>query len=254
MDLLRFCYMWVLPPGGVIALLCLGALILRLRKKAGAGWLFACALLLWVLSLRVTANLLCWPLERTYPQPPVEAVAERDVLIMTGAGSVGGVPDITGVGQPGPIMGKSMLTAFRLQRMTGLPLLVSGGEVRAENGREADIALREFTDMGVPKDRLLFENASRNTAENASMTRDVLAGLGLSKAVAVAPALHLPRVVVLFRREGVDVLPYPSHYRRSARWTFSFLADLAPTAENLEDTAAALREYLAHAAIRLGLY
>ncbi len=254
LEILKFFYQWVLPPGLIIGLLVLAGLYTLIRRRKGWGLFFGIALLLWLLSLRAVANVVCWPLETAIAQPSPEQVAACDLIVMTGAGSVGGVPDLGGTGQPGPVMGKSMLTAYRLQKMTGKPLLVSGGQVRSENGREADIALRIFAQMGVPKDKLLSENQSRNTAQNASYTRELLQTMGCSRVLVVSPALHAPRVQVLFAREGLDVTMFPSHYRRSEDWNFNLFYDAMPTAENLSDVADALREYLALLAIRLGVY
>ncbi len=256
LELLKFCYQWVLPPGFcILALLVTGALFLRSRRAG--GWVFLVAgLVLWVLSLRGTATLVCAPLESTYMPPAVSEIMSQgcDVLVMTGAGSVGGVPDVDGTGQPSSIMAKSMLTAFRLQRLTGLPLLVTGGEVRKSDGREGDIALRIFAGMGVEGNKLLTENQSRNTVQNARFTKELLQEKGFDKVLLVVPALHAPRAARLFEREGVDCLVYPSNYRRSLGWTLTLPADLMPTADNLNDVSDALREYLALLAMRLGLY
>lgn len=254
LELLKFCYQWLLPPGLIIALLVCAGLYFLFRRRRGWGIFLGLALLLWLMSLRGVANLVCWPLETAIAQPSMEEVAACDLIVMTGAGSMGGVPDIGGSGQPGPVMGKSMLTAARLQKMTGKPLLVSGGEVREENGSEADIALRIFAQLGVPEDKLIAENQSRNTAENARYTKAILERTGSSRVLVVSPALHAPRVQVLFAREGLDVTMFPSHYRRSQGWSFNLFFDTMPTAESLNDIADALREYLALLAIRAGLY
>lgn len=254
LEVVKFCYQWLLPPGLVILFLLLAALVLWRRGRKGWGLLLAPGLVLWLCSLRLVANLVCAPLEEAIPVPSMDRVGECDLIVMTGAGSVGGVSDMGGTGQPGPIMAKSMLTAFRLQRATGKPLLVSGGQVRRENGSEADIALRIFGQMGIARDKLIAENRSRNTAENARFTRELLQKRGQKRVLVVSPALHAPRVRELFAREGLDAVMFPSHFRRSRDWNFQLLADTMPTAENLNDVSDALREYLGLLAIRLGLY
>ena len=256
LELLKFCYQWVLPPGLIIlALLVTGIFLLRRRKGGGRVVLIA-GLVLWLLSLRGTATLVCAPLESMYTPPAVSDITSLgcDVLVMTGAGSVGGVPDVDGTGQPSSIMAKSMLTAFRLQRLTDLPLLVTGGQVRKSDGREGDIALRIFAGMGVEQDKLLTENQSKNTAQNARFTKRLLQEKGFDRVLLVVPALHAPRAARLFEREGVDCVVYPSNYRRSLGWTPTLPTDLMPTADNLNDVSDALREYLALLAMRLGLY
>ena len=254
LEFVKFCYQWILPPGLVILILLLAGIFFLARRRKGWGVFFVAALLLWLCSLRIVANLVCAPLEEAILVPPMEEVAGCDLMVMTGAGSVGGVPDIGGTGQPGPIMAKSMLTAFRLQRLTDLPLLVTGGQVRKSDGREGDIALRIFAGMGVEQDKLLTENQSKNTAQNARFTKRLLQEKGFDRVLLVVPALHAPRAARLFEREGVDCVVYPSNYRRSPGWTPTLPTDLMPTADNLNDVSDALREYLALLAMRLGLY
>ena len=256
LEIIKFCTLWILPPAVVVfLLLCLTVLAYR-KKYAGRSFLAISLLVLWFFSLRIGANLLCWPLERMYPYPDRDGqeLASCNLIVLTGAGAEPGVPDFSGTGAPGPVMGKTMLTGFRLQRATGLPLLVTGGAVFKGDASEADIAVRIFKDMGIPEDSLIIENEARNTAQNASYTRELLEKRGWNKAALVVAALHAPRAAQLFRREGVDVLVFPSHYRRPGSWEPSLWRDITPTASNLEDSVAALHEYIALLAMRIGLY
>ncbi len=254
LDLFKFAYAWLLPPGLFIVLLAVLGLMGLWRGWRGVKHVFLLALLIWVLSLRSVAGLLCSPLQESIPMPDQDAIASCDVLVMTGAGLVTGVPDVDGTGQPGPIMAKSMLAAFRLQKATGKTLVVSGGPVGDDTTTEADVALRIFEQMGIPEDLLVAENESLNTAQNARFTKRVLERLGCRRPLVISPALHAPRVQKLFEREGMDVVMFPSHHAVSRDRTFSLLRDLSPQMENLACSASALREHLAHLAIFLGLY
>lgn len=256
LEFVKFATMWILPPGLIVLVLAALTAWFFWRRQRGR-WVLALAVaMLWILSLRLTANLLCWPLEKMYPYPDLNGpeLAQCDVIVLTGAGAEAGVPDFSGIGAPGPIMGKTMLTGVRLQRLTGLPLLVTGGAVFKGDVREADIALRIFKDMGVPEDRLISENQSRNTAENARFTQNMMKERGWNRIALVVAAQHAPRASELFRRQGVDVLVFPSHYRRPLVWELSLWRDLTPTAGNLEDSCTALREYIALLAMKVGLY
>ena len=165
----------------------------------------------------------------------------------------GGVPDITDPGQPSGTMAKSMLMTFRLQRMTGLPILVSGGQVFQDTGTEAEIAGREFREMGVAEQELFLEDRSRNTVENARLAKEICSAQGWQRPVLLVVALQAPRTAMIFAREGMDCLVYPTHYRCAAQWHFSPVQDLVPSADCLSDSAAALREYLGIAALKLKL-
>ena len=256
LEVIKFCTLWVMPPAVVVLILLCLTLYAYKKKYSGRSILALSVLVLWFFSLRIGANLLCWPLEKMYPYPDLQgtALGQCDLIVLTGAGAEAGVPDFSGIGAPGPVMGKTMLTAVRLQKKTSLPLLVTGGAVFKGDASEADIAIRIFKDMGVPEASLVTENQARNTAQNASFTSELMEEHGWHKAAVVVAALHAPRVAELFRREGVDILVFPSHYRRPGSWEPSLWRDITPTAGNMEDSVAALHEYIALLAMKMGLY
>lgn len=70
-----------------------------------------------------------------------------------------------------------------------------------------------LTEAGVDPSRLVLENRSRNTFENAVLTRDLVKPRPGSRWLLVTSAYHMPRAVGLFRKVGFDVVPYPVDYR-----------------------------------------
>lgn len=251
MSLAKILAHWlILPPGCLVVALGLACVVAWRTSSRLRHVLAILCLVLFGLSTRPGAALLCRPLESAFPVP---AAIEADVLVMLGAGSTGGVPDIDGTGQPSAIMAKNMLAAFRLQRQTGLPLVLSGGEVREGQGCEAAIARRILVGMGIPEERIVVEGASRTTAENARFTGAIMQARGWRRALVVCPALHAARARALFRAEGVDCRIWPSHHRMSQGLSFSPARDLVPSAAQLANSAAALKEYLGLAALELGL-
>ncbi|WP_196594234.1 YdcF family protein [Pectinatus sottacetonis] len=248
--IIKFFYQWLLPPACIILALVILNIYMYRKKSKGRYWLSVFIVLFYFFSLRAGADLLVKPLEDMYTPP---AVVNGDVLIMLGNGSVGGVPDIDGVGQPSGTMAKSMLFALRLQRMTDLPLLISGGTVFADNGTEADIAGREFRSMGIPASKLFLEDKSRNTVENARFSQKICREHGWSRPVLLVVAAQAYRSALIFKREGLACVIYPTHYRRNAEWHFSFMQDLLPQADNMDDSAMALKEYMGIVALKLSL-
>lgn len=252
MYIVKFFYQWLLPPAGLFLLLVLLNGYMYYRRAAGRKALSVILAVFYLLSIRIGADLLARPLENWYPQPAAGEVS-GDVLLMLGNGSVAGVPDMDGTGQPSGTMGKSMLFTARLQRATGLPVLTSGGMVFADTGTETDIALREFRALGVPPDKLFGENRSRNTVENARFSKELCDKYGWKRPVLLVVALQAPRSVMIFEREGLHCQVYPTHYRRGAEWHFSPILDLIPNGGNLDDSAAAIKEYLGMLALKVRL-
>lgn len=239
--IVKFFYQWLLPPACFVLALALLCVWMFRRRSKGRFVLLALTVMLYLFSLRPVAGLLVWPLER-WVEPP--AGVSGDVLLMLGNGSVADAPDIDGMGQPSGTMGKNMLMTARLQRTTGLPILVSGGTVFADSGTEADIALREFEGLGIPRESLYGENQSRNTVENARFSKEICDAHGWKKPVVLVVALQAKRTAMIFEREGFDAVIYPTHFRMSRSWHFHPVLDLIPSGAALHDSSDAMKEYL----------
>lgn len=88
----------------------------------------------------------------------------------------------------------------------GVGVLIGG-----EDGGAAVAAY--FTDIGLASERVVIERKSRNTVENAELTRDLVKPRPGERFVLVTSAYHMPRSVGVFRAAGFDVVPYPVDFR-----------------------------------------
>lgn len=66
--------------------------------------------------------------------------------------------------------------------------------------------------MGGDTERILYEERSRNTLENAQFTRDLLQPKPDERWILVGQAVSLPRAVGAFRHAGMDVIAFPAGY------------------------------------------
>jgi uncharacterized SAM-binding protein YcdF (DUF218 family) len=106
---------------------------------------------------------------------------------------------------------------------------------------EASGAKRLWLELGVPPERIIIEDKSRNTDENARFTFALLHPKPGQHYLLVTSAYHMPRTVGLFRKAGFDVVPYPVDYRTRGNW-----ADLEPgglASEGLAHVDLAMREW-----------
>ena len=251
MYVLKICYQWLLPPGGILLLLLGLAWYMFRQRQRGRWYLLAVCGVLYVLSLRLGAWLLVAPLEQAIPQPDD---VTGDVIVMLGNGSLADAPDIDGTGQPSGTMAKNMLAALRMQRQTGLPLIVSGGEVYAFSGNESAIAAREFRSLGLQEADVTYENRSRTTAENLRYTQNILHAHGWTNPIIAVVALQAPRTALLAEHMGMQAQTYPTHYRAAQTCHLGGPHDLVPSAAALDDSAAALKAYLGIIATWAGVY
>lgn len=245
---IKFLYSFVLPPGiFIVILLAAGAWLWIKRNKAPAIGALAFALLLYACSISAISDGLMRSLENSYA-PPAEA--EGDVIVVLGGGATVDTPDIDGVGNLYGMAGNRLLTAARLYQQTGLPILFSGGKVFADSGNEAEIAKRQLIGLKVPADRILVENRSLNTSQNAVFTGELLARRHLTRPILVTSAFHMKRSVMDFREAGIAVVPYPDDYRVSRRASYA-LNKWSPSSTAMDSLSACLREYLGIAASAL---
>ena len=122
--------------------------------------------------------------------------------------------------------------------------MVSGGldTVVLDTEGDAETAPRLLTALGIPPDRLMLENRSRNTSENALFTKEIIKPKPDETWILVTSAYHMPRAVGLFRKAGFPVVPWPADYRTSGNEGIDMLRDNETDA--LGKTVVALHEWI----------
>jgi uncharacterized SAM-binding protein YcdF (DUF218 family) len=99
------------------------------------------------------------------------------------------------------------------RQRSGVPVLISGGQVFARPGMrsEAEAMADMLVELGVARDRIKLESASRTTAENAAFAKTLAAGTS-APWLLVTSAYHMPRAMGVFRKAGVPVIAAPTDW------------------------------------------
>ena len=94
-------------------------------------------------------------------------------------------------------------------------IIFSGGSgaVIFDERPEAEFALRLLETLGVAPGRVVAEDKSRNTVENARFSRELAQPKPGERWLLVTSAYHLPRAVGVFRKAGFPVEAYPVDWR-----------------------------------------
>jgi uncharacterized SAM-binding protein YcdF (DUF218 family) len=182
----------------------------------------------------VVANRLSLQVERYPPLDPSTAL-RADVIVVLGGGMRRPAPPAPS--EPGPDTLERLAGGAALARLTGLPLLVSGGSLGSAPP-EAD-AMAEALRLQFGLEPRFVERRSRDTRENAIESARLLRAAGLRRVVLVTSAVHMPRAVAEFEAVGLDVLPAPV---ARASVSSAELDDWLPHAAALETSYAALYE------------
>ncbi|MFC4891741.1 YdcF family protein [Pseudofrancisella aestuarii] len=88
-------------------------------------------------------------------------------------------------------------------------IIISGGTIDSK-GSEADIYAKELYSLNIPKDKIIIENKSTNTYENAKFTKDLLQESENNKYCLVTDGLHLKRAILYYEKFNIDVIPLAS--------------------------------------------
>jgi uncharacterized SAM-binding protein YcdF (DUF218 family) len=124
-------------------------------------------------------------------------------------------------------------------------ILISGGNgnLNPDGFREGAWAKLQLRDVQIPDSCVLIEDQSRNTLENASLTKKLLQQHGLrGPYLLVTSAYHMRRSLGIFRKTGIDVIPYPCNYIAGKK-EVSF-TELVPDADTLSKWSIYIKEVI----------
>ena len=228
----------VLPPAGPFLLSLVGLALRKRFPRSGRALMWAGMVLLFALSMPVVANLL---LQCAGSPPPLDASRAQSAQAIVILG--GGVRQ-NALEYEGDTLGRLTLDRVRygarVARLTGLPVLVTGGSVldsRPEGDLMRESLEREF---GVPV--RWVEARSRNTRENALLSAKILRAEGIARVVLVAHGFDMRRAVAEFAATGIEVIPAPTGISTGG---YLKLTDFLPTIGGLQGSYYATYEILA---------
>jgi uncharacterized SAM-binding protein YcdF (DUF218 family) len=89
-----------------------------------------------------------------------------------------------------------------------------------------------------------------NTRDEARAVAEYCRKQGFKRIILITTAWHMPRAAWLFRRAGVDFVPFPVDYRVDPTRPLTLL-DFVPNATALQNTETALRECYGNAFYRV---
>ncbi len=210
-----------------------------------AGWslaiLFTGTLALTLLPL---GDLLLKPLESQYPArpdlPQVDGIIVLGGAETTGAYRLWGGPQLNEAGE------RLIEAAMLAQRFPQAKLIFTGGSAtvgREEDTTDPSTMVRDtWIALGIDPARITLEQNSRNTAENARLTHDLVAPKPGETWVLVTSAFHMPRAYQTFTRNGWDqITPWPVDFRSG---DLAGLRGIWRLDRNLLGVNLALKEYL----------
>lgn len=225
------------------------ATLLRWRRTGLAALVTGFA----VLALSTWTSLgalMLHPLEDRFvrPDPPPAEIAG---IIVLGGGFEGSVNRARGGYELNASGDRFVEAAVLARRYPAARVVVTGGSgsLVLDGEADGDTAPRLLRALGVEPARLVLENRSRDTYENAVFTKELVGPQPGETWLLVTSAFHMPRSMGLFRKAGFDVVAWPADYRTSGQEHAGAAQD--NFSDSLQNTTVAIREWIGLAAYRL---
>ncbi len=247
-----------LYPLGLACVLMVVALVLLWKRPRGA----AVAILLALMVLLVGSNgWVSLQLVRSLEWqniPPTE-LPQADAIVVLGGGIKPALP-------PRPWVdlseeGDRVIHAARLYQQKKAPLIVvSGGRIdwRGVGIPESEDMTEILRWLGVPPGAILQDPNSLNTHENAVNVQQILSSRGIRRVLLVTSAIHMPRSLLIFKRQGITAVPAPTDFlvtfndlKEQQSSSQATLLNLLPDVDRLETSTRALKEYVGLVVYRL---
>ncbi|HEY9821775.1 MAG TPA: YdcF family protein [Candidatus Sericytochromatia bacterium] len=247
-----------LYPLGLACLLMVVALVMWWRRSRLVPVPITLALILLLVgSSGWVANGLTKSLEWQYI--PRGALPTADAIVVLGGATKSAFP-------PRPAVdlsesGDRVLYGAQLYREGKAPVVIaSGGRInwRGSGPSESSDMAEILKTLGVPTSAILQDPTSLNTHQNAVNVKKIMKERGIRRVLLVTSAMHMPRSLKIFQRQGIEAIPAPTDFlvtqhdiEESTNTTEAIVLNLLPDTDRLDKTTRALKEYIGTVVYRL---
>lgn len=239
-------------PVGLVCVFIAAALLFWKKQRFAKGLIILALLVMFIGGNRYVANSLARSLEWKYAS--LSSKTEIDLIVVLGGATEPMLAPrpITEIGGAGD---RILYAAKLYQDSPEAKILLSGGDIdfldQGSSSPAQDMA-EILKLMGVPESAMILQDQSQNTYEDALYSCEMIKAGGFQNVVLVTSALHMPRSVKLFEKQGCEVLPAPTDYAiTESAWQKTwhpsieeFIINLVPSYSNLSSVTKSLKEYL----------
>jgi uncharacterized SAM-binding protein YcdF (DUF218 family) len=200
-----------LPSNLLIILGLAGALLVVTHcRRAGLGLLIASTALLAAAGFLPIGSALTHILEARFPAWNAERGAPDGIVILGGEIS-SKLSRAYGRAVIENDSGRILALAQLARDYPDARIVYSGGiaDFFATDVPETEFVQPLLESFGIPRERVILEGRSRNTAENAAFTEELVNPKPTERWLLVTSARHMPRAIGCFRQAGFQVEAYP---------------------------------------------
>jgi uncharacterized SAM-binding protein YcdF (DUF218 family) len=229
----------LLPPTSLLLLSALGLGLFGRLPRFGRALAASGILLLLVISVPVVADSLAEFVDTSSPLELTQA-REAKAIVVLGGGIRRDAPEYNG-DTLGSLTLERVRYGARVARLTGLPVLVSGGSVLGGAPEATLMRAALEGEFNVPV--RWSEARSRTTHENAVNSAEMLREAGIHRVLLVAHGFDMRRATAEFAAQGIETIPAPTGKRGGTQDT---ALDFVPSMSGLLGSYFAIYEIVAN--------
>jgi len=217
----KIVWFFATPSNLLVSLILLGlllALLPRLRRF-GTGLALVFTLATVAFGILPLASYIMVPLEARFPRFQDDG-RPVDGIILLGGAVDSAVSHIRGELVVNESAERILDTIALAHRYPAARILIVGGgnTILGYRVAESPLVASYFKDIGIDPARILLEDRSRTTYENAVFSAEVAKPREGERWLLVTSAWHMPRAVGVFEKAGFPVVPYPIDSRTGGQW------------------------------------
>lgn len=150
---------------------------------------------------------------------PFEKAEKIDGIILLGGAVETRIPVINGLPEINDNADRIIEFVRLAQFYPQARLVFTGGSAEITGGGppEADLIAPLLKTLGLGGREIIYEKRSRNTYENAILSRDLVKPKAGERWILVTSAFHMPRSVAVFESAGWTVVPAPADFRTDGK-------------------------------------
>jgi len=208
-------------PISIGLMLCLITFYFLIAHKMKKAKIFLSLTIVWffLISFAPFSNALVKPLEEVYPKISDDIQGIEYVLLLGG-----------------DFQNRAYEVLRLYQRIENLKIITSGYE-GAKQISDAQEAKEKLMQLGVQEEDIIVQATPKDTFEEAIEVKKRIKDKPL---LLVTSALHMPRAMLIFKNEGVNVIAAPTHFLYQDEVSFYHLI----SAKYLLNTQQAIHEYV----------
>lgn len=214
------------------------------RQKAGKILVSAGVAILTILGYGIVSDILLGSLEYQYPSFDLRTAyhdfATSPPFIVVLAGGHVTDPNIPITSQISTPSLTRLIEGIRIHRKIPGSKLILSGKGAFDPVPEAETMAQIALLLGTARDQIILEVNSNDTAEQAVQLKKII---GEKKFILVTSALHMPRSVALFKKQGMKPIPAPTEHQiaESQKWSPGVVF---PSAYGIVNAKRAVHEYM----------